>query len=441
MLITVIASLSFALLILILTKLSQLKILETKLHDLNLNQDTLVNLLNNIVSKQQSMIDLQDKSERTAREEFARNRDELSTSLQRFSELISGHMRDSSKLQSEQLNSFALRLKEFGEANRHDLVEMRRIIETNIKALQEDNNKKLEEMRVTVDEKLQSTLEQRLTNSFKQVSERLEQVHKGLGEMQTLATGVGDLKKVLSNVKARGTWGEIQLGNLLEQVLSPEQYATNVSTKAGSGGHVEFAIKLPGEKNSKEPVWLPIDSKFPLEDYNRLLDAQDTGDVELRDQASRQLESQIKLEARKIKDKYINPPQTTDFALMFVPIEGLYAEIVRKPDLLEHLQREHRVTIVGPTTLGALLNALQMGFRTLAIQEYSSQVWKYLSEVKKHFGAFGELLDKAQDRVQQASKVIDEAGKRSRTIEARLKKVQEITDGDSEEPLLSFQNN
>ena len=427
MLLITLSTISLVLLVIVILKTNKLNSLEERIATLS--------------TKQEALISLEEKSERTAREEFARNREELGVALKNSSELISTHMRDLSKLQNDQLNSFGQRLKEFGEANRQDLTQMRQVIETNIKALQEDNNKKIEEMRVTVDEKLQSTLEKRLSDSFKQVSERLEQVHKGLGEMQSLATGVGDLKKVLTNVKSRGTWGEIQLGSLLEQILSPEQYSSNVTTKPNSGGQVEFAIKLPGEKGSKEPVWLPIDSKFPMEDYNRLIDAQEDGNAELRDQAIKQLEAQIKLEAKKIKEKYINPPQTTDFALMFLPIEGLYAEVIRKPDLVEQLQREHRVTIVGPTTLGALLNALQMGFRTLTIQEHSSKVWQYLHEIRNHFGKFGDLLDKAQERVQQASKEIESASTRSRTIENKLKKVQELSNGESEDNLLAFQNN
>lgn len=428
---------SIAILISLIVNLALLVFVLVKLK----NTGSLKEEIQTIITKQENLITLEEKSERTAREEFARNRDELGTSLKNSSELISTHMRDLSKLQNDQLNSFAHRLKEFGDGNRQDLTQMRQIIETTIKGLQEDNNKKLEEMRVTVDEKLQTTLETRLTSSFQQVSERLEQVHKGLGEMQNLATGVGDLKKVLTNVKTRGTWGEIQLGNLLEQILNPEQYKAQVSTKEGSGDRVDFAILLPGEKGSNQPIWLPIDSKFPIEDYNRLVEAQESANIELRDQAIKQLEAQIKLEAKKIKEKYLNPPSTTDFGLMFLPIEGLYAEVIRHPELVESIQRQYRITIVGPTTLGALLNALQMGFRTLTIQKHSSQVWQYLGEVRKHFGTFGDLLEKAHKKVQEATSTIEEAGKRSRTIENKLQKVQELSTETEPSNLLSLQNN
>ncbi len=379
----------------------------------------------------------QERGEKTFREEIARNREELNTSLKHTSEAIAAAMRDVSNLQNEQLNAFSARLREFGEgtykqlqvlneASRHDLTQMRSTIETNIKSLQDDNAKKLEEMRVTVDEKLQSTLEKRLTASFQQVSERLEQVHKGLGEMQSLASGVGDLKKVLTNVKTRGTWGEIQLANLLEQVLSPEQYEANVQTKPKTQERVDFAIKLPGNTTNDAPVWLPLDSKFPQEDYHRLIEAQESANPELAEQAMKQLEARIKLEAKSIRDKYIEPPFTTDFALMFLPTEGLYAEVIRRPGLVDKIQLEYRVNVVGPTTLAALLNALQMGFRTLTIQKRSSEVWSYLADVKKHFGAFGDLLAKAHERIRQASDEIEKAGTRSRTIENKLKKFEEL---------------
>jgi len=273
---------------------------------------------------------------------------------------------------------------------------------------------------------LHATLEQRLGESFKLVSERLELVHKGLGEMQTLASGVGDLKKVLTNVKTRGTWGEIQLGNLLEQILSPEQYAKNVATKLGSNDRVEFAIKLPGKERDGEVVWLPLDAKFPQEDYQRLVEAAEQANVALVDETGKMLEARIKNEAKSIKEKYLDPPRTTDFAILFLPTEGLYAEIIRRIGLTDLLQREYRVTVAGPTTLAAILNSLQMGFRTLAIEKRSSEVWSLLGAVKTEFGRFGEILDKTQKKLQEASNTIETASRRSRAIEQKLKDVQQL---------------
>jgi DNA recombination protein RmuC len=280
-------------------------------------------------------------------------------------------------------------------------------------------------MRQTVDEKLQSTLEKRLSESFKQVSERLEAVHKGLGEMRSLANGVGDLKKVLTNVKTRGTWGEIQLGELLEQVMTPDQIARNVAVKRGSAERVDFAIVLPGRGAEDEDVLLPIDAKFPMEDYQRLVDAQETGDPLAAAEAGKQLDARIKSEARSIRDKYLNPPRTTDFAILFLPTEGLYAEVLRRAGLAD-LQRDHRIVLAGPTTLAALLNSLQMGFRTLAIQKRSSEVWTLLGAVKTNFGQFTGLLDKVNTKLQQASNTIEDATKKSRTIEKKLNRVEEL---------------
>lgn len=306
-------------------------------------------------------------------------------------------------------------------------------VEARLLALQEDNTKKLEEMRKTVDEKLQGTLEKRLSDSFRLVSERLEQVHKGLGEMQSLAAGVGDLKKVLTNVKTRGTFGEIQLGNLLEQIFAPDQYGQNVATKGGCSERVEYAIKLPGRSECEgQVVWLPIDAKFPQEDYLRLIDAAEKGNAGLVDESTRRLEACIKGYARDIRDKYLDPPSTTDFALMFLPTEGLYAEVLRRPGLLELLQRDYHVLLTGPTTLAAVLNSLQTGFRTLAIQKRSSEVWKVLEEVKGEFGKFGGVIDKVQKKLQEASNVVGEAATRSRAIERKLRKVQELPSADSQ---------
>jgi len=299
--------------------------------------------------------------------------------------------------------------------------------EERLARLQDDNSKKLDQMRAVVEEKLQTTLEARLGQSFRQVSERLEQVHKGLGEMQALASGVGDLKKVLTNVKTRGTWGEVQLGNLLEQVLTAEQYASNVVTRPGSNDRVEYAIRLPGrDEHRAETVWLPIDAKFPTEDYQRLIEAQEAADPVAAEAAGKQLEARIVKSARDIRDKYVEPPHTTDFAVMFLPMEGLYAEVVRRPGLLETLQREFRVVVSGPTTLAALLNSLQMGFRTLAIEQRSSEVWKLLGAVKSEFGRFGELLDRVHRQLETASRSIDTASRKTRTIERKLRKVEEL---------------
>jgi len=354
---------------------------------------------------------------RQNREELAGSikdlRDNLSNSVKDSNSSIATYIKDLSGLQSQQLENFAKNLQQ-----------MSLTIETNLKNLQADNNKQLEQMRVTVDEKLQTTLEKRIAMSFKEVSDRLEQVHKGLGEMQNLAIGVGDLKRVLTNVKSRGVWGEMQLSALLEQAFAPEQYSANFSIK-NNQERVDFVIKLPGDGDAN-PVYLPIDAKFPQEDYQRLLEAQEQGNAELAQDASKQLETRIKTEAKSIKDKYINPPKTTDFALMFLPTEGLYAEVIRNSALVDKLQHEYRVSVVGPTTLNALLNSLQMGFRTLTIQKRSSEVWSLLADIRKNFGAFSDLLVKAHERVMQASSIIEDAGKKTRTIENKLQKVQEL---------------
>lgn len=321
------------------------------------------------------------------------------------------------------------------ELNAKRVQELRDAVEARLRELQTDNAAKLEEMRRTVDEKLQSTLEQRLDASFKQVSERLEQVHRGLGEMQTLAAGVGDLNRMLTGVKTRGIWGEIQLGNLLEQVLTPQQYEQNVATRRGSADRVEYAIRLPGRDGDGGIVWLPIDAKFPREDYERLLDAQERADAAAAEEAARQLEIRIKNEARTIRDKYLDPPHTTDFALMFLPTEGLYAEVLRRPGLGEQMQRDYRVTIAGPTTLTALLNSLQMGFRTLAIEKRSGEVWNLLGAVKTEFGKFGEALAKTKKKLEEATNTIGSAEVRTRQIERKLKGVEALPSEQSQ-PLL-----
>jgi len=326
------------------------------------------------------------------------------------------------KNQDRSQQSIMQNLTSFTQMNEQKLERIRESVEKKLGDIQRDNTDQLERMRHTVDEKLQSTLEKRLGESFKLVSDRLEKVHQGLGEMQNLATGVGDLKKILTNVKTRGTWGEIQLGNLLEQILIPEQYEKNFITKQGSDDPVEFAIKLPREKG----VYIPIDAKFPKEDYERLMLAQDEGNYVLVEECSKAIENRIKLEAKKIKDKYIDPPHTTDFAILYLPIEGLYAEVLRRPGLCEFLQREYRISVAGPTTIAALLNSLQMGFRTLAVEKRASQVWELLGTVKQEFGKFGDLLDKTKEKLDLASKNIEDASRKSRSIERKLRDVQDL---------------
>lgn len=346
------------------------------------------------------------------------NREELTSSLKDFSENFSKNVKEFNDLQKQKFDSMATKQDE--------------LIKT--------TELKLEKMRETVDEKLHKTLEERLGQSFKIVSERLEAVQKGLGEMQNLANGVGDLKKVLSNVKTRGVLGEIQLGNILEQIMAPEQYEANVKTKQGSNNHIEFAIKLPGKDDSGQEVYLPIDAKFPQEDYVRLQTAYDTGDTDGIEKANKALVQAVKKFAKDIRDKYIDPPHTTDFGIMFLPIEGLYAEIVRQPEVIALLQREFKIIVTGPTTLAAILNSLQMGFKTLAIQKRSSEVWQVLGAVKTEFGKFGGVLEKAQRKINEANKELDSlVGTRTRIMLSKLKKVEELPTSESvkllEEPL------
>ena len=328
---------------------------------------------------------------------------------------------------TDSLRTIDTRFKDFSMQSEQKLDNVRTTVENRLASLQEDNNKKLEQMRVTVDEKLQKTLEDKLNASFNLVSERLEQVYKGLGEMQTLASGVGDLKKVLSNVKTRGILGEIQLGAILEQIMPPEQYEREVATRPGSREHVEYAVKLPGDDGSV--IYLPIDAKFPLDAYNELTDAYEQGDTQRIDAATKQLVNRIRGFAKDIHDKYIEPPYTTDFAILFLPTEGLYAEVTRQNGLIETLQRDYKVNIAGPTTMAALLNSLQMGFRTLAIQKRSGEVWKVLGAVKTEFNSFASVLDATQRRLQQAGDELDKlVGVRTRKIQHRLNSVTEITD-------------
>ena len=320
-------------------------------------------------------------------------------------------------------------IEEKSRSQQESIDNLHNVIDKHLKHLQESNEKKLEQMRQTVDEKLQSTLEKRLGESFKIVGDQLEAVQRGLGEMQSLATGVGDLKKVLTNVKARGTWGEYQLGNILEQILTPDQYAKNVKPKESSDEIVEYAVRLPGHDNSSQ-VWLPIDSKFPQESYIRLKDASEKSDTDAIEKASAELIRTIKKSAKDISDKYIDPPHTTDFAIMFLPTEGLYAEIVRQPGMLDDLQHQ-RIVVAGPTNLSAILSSLSMGFRTLAIENRSSEVRKILSAVKTEFSAFGDVLSKVKTQLDRASGTIDKAGVRTRAMQKKLKDVEELPTEDS----------
>lgn len=353
-------------------------------------------------------------------------REELSHSLRMFEDSLSSQVNQAAHLQKSQLGLFGEQIDRLASGNEARLEQMRVTVENRLKELQEDNNQKLEKMRQTVDEKLHTSLETRLGESFKLVSDRLEMVHKGLGEMQSLAAGVGDLKKVLTNVKTRGIWGEIQLGNILEQVLSPEQYACNVVTRPGSNERVEFAIRLPGQNQGEGEIWLPIDAKFPQEDYLRLIEASEQGLPEKVEEAGRQLEKRIRAEARMVQEKYLAPPYTTDFGIIFLPTESLYAEVVRRPGFLAALQNELRVLVTGPSTMVALLNSLSVGFRTLIIEQRTSEVWDLLGAVKSEFGNFGDILDKTKKKLQEASNTIDSASRRSRNIEKKLRAVQEL---------------
>lgn len=355
------------------------------------------------------------------------NRDELSKSLESFEKNFSENINNFNNLLRQNFGDFNKQQVDLNKQATENIKNVANTIEKNLKAIREDNTNQLNEMRKTVDEKLQTTLEQRLGESFKQVSDRLEQVHKGLGEMQNIATGVGDLKKVLSNVKTRGVLGEFQLENILEQIMTPDQYAKNVATKKGSQANVEFALKLPG-KESGEEVWMPIDSKFPIEDYHILLNAFEIGNKKEIEIAQNSLIKTIKLFAKNISEKYIEPPHTTDFGIMFLPVESLYAEVLRHPGLFETLQKKYKITVTGPTTLSALLNSLQMGFRTLAVQKRSSEVWDILKAVKFEFKQFSGILEKAHKQINTASGTLDTLRKtRTNVLERKLKDVETFT--------------
>ena len=374
---------------------------------------------------------------RTQNEQIDSFRGQLSATQQMLSGALAQATQAAAAQSQASREAQDLALRHFGEGiaeqlralsagNDQRLAEVRQAVEARLAALQEGNEKKLEQMRATVDEKLHATLELRLGESFRQVAERLDQVHKGLGEMQVLARDVGSLNRVLSNVKTRGIFGEVQLAGLLEQVFTPEQYATNVATVPGSTERVEFAVRLPGQRDDGLPLWLPIDAKFPREDYERLLDAHERADAPGMETAAKAMEARLRLEARAIREKYIAPPHTTDFAILFVPTEGLYAEALRRPGLLETLQREHKVMLAGPTTLLATLTSLQMGFRTLALEKRSAEVWEVLGAVKTEFGKFGEVLARTRKKLEEATNTIDQAQTRTHVMTRRLKSVEAL---------------
>jgi len=371
----------------------------------------------NVSGQVERLRDLQERTDRAVREESARLREEMQHQAFRERTELGEHLKSFS-------DGVQSRLAELAAATEKKIETVRAAVDEKLKQIQEDNSRQLERMRQTVDEKLQGTLEARLGEAFKLVSDRLEQVQKGLGEMQTLAAGVGDLKKVLANVKTKGVLGECQLGAILEQILTPAQYELNVPTKEGSKDRVEFAVKIPSKEDSAEFIWLPIDAKFPTEDYAKLMDAYEAGNVQEIEAAAKSLRSKIEKFAKDISDKYLDPPHTTDFAIMFLPFEGLFAEVLRMPGLFERIQRDYRVTITGPTTVSAFLNSLQMGFRTLAIQKSSGEVWKVLGEVKTAFAKFGETLDAVRKNIDQAASTLDKARQRTRVIAGKLSAVE-----------------
>jgi DNA recombination protein RmuC len=393
-----------------------------------------------LINKMDNLLSFQERTDRLVRDEMARSRTEtqmssqqerteLAAALKSFGDTVQKSIAEISRMQNDQLESFSRQMSLLTATSEKKMDDIRLVIDEKLRQIQEDNTRQLDRMRETVDEKLQSTLEKRLGESFRQVSERLELVHQGLGDMRNLAAGVGDLKKVLTNVKARGTWGEVQLGALLEEILSPEQYLKNVRINENGSDFVEFAIKLPGQSETPaDSVLIPVDAKFPVEDYHRLLEAQERADVASADEAVRQLETSIKKAARDIFQKYIAPPKTTDFGVMFLPSEGLYAEVIRRTALVAQLQREFHIVVTGPTTFAAFLNSLQMGFRTLAIQKHSGEIWKVLGEVKTAFSRFGDTLDTVRKKLEQAASSVDDAQRKTRTLSNKLKTVEATPD-------------
>ena len=399
---------------------------------------TLANFQQTLLTQQGDVARTQNEQIDSFRTQLAATQQTLADTLRATTGSLTQQSQAAREAQDAALKRFADTLNEqlraLAEGNDRRLTEVRATVEQKLTALAADNEKKLEQMRQTVDEKLHATLEQRLGESFKQVAERLEQVHRGLGEMQSLAQGVGDLKRVLTNVKTRGVFGEVQLAALLEQVFTPEQYATNVATVPGSNERVEFAIRLPGRNDDGAPVWLPLDAKFPREDYERLLDAQERANRDEAEAAASALELRIRNEAKSIATKYLAPPHTTDFAVLFVPTEGLYAELLRRPGLVDVLQRL-RVSLAGPTTLLAMLNSLQMGFRTLALERRSSEVWKVLGAVKTEFGKFGDVLAKTKKKLDEAARTIDDAEVRTRVMSRQLRSVEALPEAEAQKML------
>ncbi|WP_307586156.1 DNA recombination protein RmuC [Variovorax boronicumulans] len=392
-----------------------------------------------------------ERTERELRHEIGEGsrgaRQETAQAFATFQQSLVQQGAEATRTQNAQLDAFALQLASLqktladtlntqlqglSESNARRLSEVRTTMETQLAQLQQSNTAKLDEMRKTVDEKLQSTLEARLGESFKQVADRLEQVHKGLGEMQTLAVGVGSLQRVLTNVKTRGVFGEVQLEALLEQVLTPEQYARQVETKPRSGQRVDFAIRFPGRGDDGAPVWLPIDAKFPRDDYERLIDAHERADAAGAEAAAKALETRIRVEAKSIAENYLAAPHTTDFAILFLPVESLYAEVLRRPGLMDAIQRQHRVTLAGPTTLLAMLNSLHMGFRTLALERQASEVWKVLGAVKTEFERYGEWVARIKEQVAKASDTIDKADTRAKQMRLALRKVEALPEAQSQ---------
>ena len=404
-----------------------------------------VNAMTQLSASVQAANERLERELRNAINESARGgRQELIQTLGTFQQSLVQQSAEATRTQNSQMDAFAqqlallqktlsdtltLQVQQLSEANARRLSEMRGTLETQLAQLQQNNAAKLDEMRQTVDEKLQTTLQARLGESFKQVADRLEQVHKGLGEMNTLAQGVGDLKHLLTNVKTRGMFGEAQLASLLEQVMAPDQYAAQHATRPNSKNRVDFAIKLPGRSDDGQPVWLPIDAKFPNEDYERLLEAQSKADPIQAELCSKALEARVRLEAKSIAEKYVEPPYTTDFAILFLPTEGLYAEVLRRPGLIESLQRDFRITLAGPTTLMAMLNSLQMGFRTLALEKRSSEVWQVLGAVKTEFGKFGDVLAKVKEQTQSVLNTLDKAQTRSNVMHRALRQVEALPEG------------
>ena len=375
-------------------------------------------------SRLDTLVAQNERLEGALRAELAQARSETAHHAQTARSELGTNLNQFAATQQQQLSTLT-------QSNEQRLEAVRATVEQRLELLRNDNAQKLEQMRATVDEKLHATLEKRLGESFKLVSDRLEQVHRGLGEMQTLATGVGDLKKVLTNIKTRGTWGEVQLENLLEQMLTPAQYEKNVATRPGRAERVEFAIRLPGRGESRAPFWLPIDAKFPLEDFQRLQDAQERGDVAGVEMFGKALEDRIRKQAKDIRQKYVEPPHTTDFALLYLPVESLYAEVLRRPGLADQVQRECQVTLAGPTTLAAILNSLQMGFRTLAIEQRSEEVWRLLGAVKADFGTFGDLLAKTKKQLDTVSNTLGDAEVRTRSIERKLRRVEALPEAEA----------